>query len=109
LSSCAIGAYCVGVAVACIIEDAGHARDRERNMKHEGGNDHRGSDGAINEKYGSTTLGTLRKVYGRYFAAGHDDGITLADVMLKLNETSLSQLRRDHETGHLKKKLSKAG
>jgi hypothetical protein len=25
--------------------------------------------------------------------------------MLKLNETSLSQLRRDHETGHLEHKI----
>jgi hypothetical protein len=29
-------------------------------------------------------------------------------VLPKLNDTSLSQLRRDHDTGHLKKKISKA-
>jgi hypothetical protein len=28
-------------------------------------------------------------------------------VLLKLNETSLSQLRRDHGTGHMAKKISK--
>jgi hypothetical protein len=77
-------------------------------MKHEVDDLHR-ADGVINEKYGSITLATLRKVYGRYFAAGHDDAVTLAHVIPTLNETSLSQLRRDHETGHLKKKLSKAG
>jgi hypothetical protein len=29
-------------------------------------------------------------------------------VLLKLNETSLSQLRRDHETGHLEHKITNA-
>jgi hypothetical protein len=77
-------------------------------MKHEAIDLHR-ADGAINERYGSTTLGTLRKVYGKYFAAGHGDTTTLSDVMPTLNETCLGQLRRDHETGHLKKKISKAG
>lgn len=77
-------------------------------MKHEVSDPHR-LDGAINERYGNTTLATLRKVYGRYFAAGHGDTTTLSDIMPSLNETSLGQLRRDHETGHLKKKISKAG
>jgi hypothetical protein len=76
-------------------------------MKHEVDDLHR-SDVVINDKYGSVPLGTLRKVYGRYFAAGHDDAASLASVIPHLNETSLSQLRRDHETGHLKKKLAKA-
>jgi len=31
-----------------------------------------------------------------------------AEVLLKLNETSLSQLPPDHETGHLEHKISKA-
>jgi hypothetical protein len=77
-------------------------------MKHEGGNLLHAHDGAITEKYGSTTLGTLRKIYGKFFAAGHPDTLTLGEALLRLNETSLSQLRRDHETGHLKKKISKA-
>jgi hypothetical protein len=32
----------------------------------------------------------------------------LSEVLLKLNETSLSQLRRDHETGHLEHKIANA-
>jgi hypothetical protein len=32
----------------------------------------------------------------------------LSEVLLKLNETSLSQLRRDHETGHLGHKIAGA-
>jgi hypothetical protein len=32
----------------------------------------------------------------------------LSDVLHKLGETSLSQLRRDHETHHLDKKIAKA-
>ena len=30
------------------------------------------------------------------------------EVLLQLNETSLSQLRRDHETGHLEHKIANA-
>jgi hypothetical protein len=77
-------------------------------MKHDTAIDHHAHDHAMAEKYGNTTLGTLRKIYGKFFAAGHADTLTLNEVMLKLNETSLNQLRRDHETGHLKKKISKA-
>jgi hypothetical protein len=32
----------------------------------------------------------------------------LSEVLLQLNETSLSQLRRDHETGHLEHKIARA-
>ena len=69
---------------------------------------HRDRDGAISKKHGNTLIGTLRKVYGQSFAAGHPATAQLGEVLLKLNETSLSQLRRDHETGHLDKKISKA-
>jgi hypothetical protein len=47
-------------------------------------------------------------VYGQSFAAGYPDTEKLREVLLKLNETSLSQLRRDHETGHLEQKITKA-
>ena len=69
---------------------------------------HRNADGAISQKHGNTQLSTLRTIYGKSFAAGFPDTATLGDVLHKLNETSLSQLRRDHETGHLKKKIGKA-
>jgi hypothetical protein len=81
---------------------------RERNMKHALDERHRNKDGEISHKHGNTTLGTLRKIYGKFFAAGHPDTATLSEILLKLNETSLSQLRRDYETGHLAKKISKA-
>ena len=65
-------------------------------------------DQAISLKHGGTTLATLRKIYGKFFAAGLVDTATLGEVISKLNETSLGQLRRDYETGHLTKKISKA-
>ena len=65
-------------------------------------------DEAISLKHGGTTLATLRKIYGKFFAAGLVDTATLGEVISKLNETSLGQLRRDYETGHLTKKISKA-
>jgi hypothetical protein len=77
-------------------------------MKHGGGDHPHAQDSAITDKYGSITLATLRKVYGQFFAAGHPDTVTLGEVLANLNETSLSQLRRDHDTGHLKKKIAKA-
>jgi hypothetical protein len=50
----------------------------------------------------------LRKIYGQGFAAGYPETEKLSEVLLQLNETSLSQLRRDHETGHLEHKIAKA-
>ena len=70
-------------------------------------NRHRNKDGEISAKHGSTLIRTLRKMYGQSFAAGYPDTETLSEVLLNLNETSLSQLRRDHETGHLKNKITK--
>ena len=68
-------------------------------------NRHRNKDGEIG-KHGNTLIRTLRKVYGQNFAAGYPETEKLSEVLLKLNETSLSQLRRDHETGHLEHKIA---
>jgi hypothetical protein len=69
---------------------------------------HRNKDGEISGKHGNTLIRTLRKVYGQSFAAGYPETEKLSEVLLKLNETSLSQLRRDHETGHLEHKIASA-
>jgi hypothetical protein len=66
---------------------------------------HRNTDGEISSKHGNTVIRTLRKLYGKSFAAGYAETEKLSEVLLKLNETSLSQLRRDHETGHLDRKI----
>lgn len=71
-------------------------------------NRHRNHDGDISHKYGNTLVGTLRKIYGQGFAAGYPPTEKLSDVMTYLNETSLSQLRRDHETGHIEHKIANA-
>ena len=68
-------------------------------------NRHRNKDGEISGKHGNTLIRTLRKVYGQSFAAGYPEAEKLGEVLLQLNETSLSQLRRDHETGHLEHKI----
>ena len=65
-------------------------------------------DGEISGKHGNTPVCTLRKVYGQGFAAGYPETAKLSEVMLQLNETSLSQLRRDHETDHLEHKIAQA-
>jgi hypothetical protein len=69
-------------------------------------NRHRNKDGEISGKHGNTLIRTLRKIYGQSFAAGYPDTEKLSEVLLQLNETSLSQLRRDHETGHLEHKIA---
>ena len=71
-------------------------------------NRHGNKDGEISGKHGDTPLRTLRKVYGQNFAAGYPETEKLSEVLLHLNETSLSQLRRDHATGHLEHKIANA-
>jgi hypothetical protein len=71
-------------------------------------NRHRNKDGEISGKHGNTLIRTFRMIYGQSFAAGYPETEKLSEVLLKLNETSLSQLRRDHETGHLEHKIAKA-
>jgi hypothetical protein len=71
-------------------------------------NRHRNKDGEISGKHGNTLIRTLRKIYGQNFAAGYPETERLSEVLRELNETSLSQLRRDHETGHLEHKITKA-
>jgi len=71
-------------------------------------NRHRNHDGDISHKHGNTLVRTLRKIYGQSFAAGYPETERLSEILLYLNETSLSQLRRDHETGHLEHKVANA-
>jgi hypothetical protein len=69
---------------------------------------HRNNDGEITGKHGNTLVRTLRKMYGQGFAAGYPETAKLSEVLLQLNETSLSQLRRDHDTDHLEHKIAQA-
>ena len=71
-------------------------------------NRHRNHDGEISHKHGNTLIRTLRKIYGQGFAAGYPETEKLGEVLLQLNATSLSQLRRDHDTGHLGHKIDHA-
>jgi hypothetical protein len=77
-------------------------------MSKAGLDSHRNKDGEIRGKHGNTLIRTLRKVYGQNFAAGYPETEKLSEVLFKLNETSLSQLRRDYETGHLEHRIAVA-
>jgi len=66
---------------------------------------HRTETGEISHKHGNTRIGTLRKTYGRGFTFGCSDDHTLADVLKRLDEPSLTQLLKDHEAGRLEKVL----
>jgi len=62
---------------------------------------YREESGAISRKHGNTLIRTLRKTYGPGFALGCAAHAKLSDVLAKLDESSLSQLIRDHEAGFL--------
>src|SRR5690349_4349298 len=66
---------------------------------------YRDKNGEIGKKYGNTLVGTLRKIYGKTFAAGQADTATLNDVLQSLNDTSLHQLMHDQKNGHLSKRI----
>ena len=71
-------------------------------------NRHRDHDGEISHKHGNTLICGLGKIYGQGFAAGYPETEKLSDFLLQLNETSLRQLRGDHETDHLEHNIPNA-
>jgi hypothetical protein len=82
--------------------------EQEGAMKEPGlDNRHRDKDGEISRKHGNTLVRTLRKIYGAGFAPGFNDSDKLGDVLRKFNEPTLTQLRRDHDTGSLVQKISR--
>jgi hypothetical protein len=94
-----------------LVRVGGCCRHGHHGEQHEQGRSRqspRNHDGEISHKHGNTLIGTLRKLYGQGFAAGYLGTEKLSEVLLQLNETSLSQLRRDHETGHLEHKIANA-
>ena len=95
------------VAIWSRREDAvGCVGTMESSMSKAGLDDrHRNKDDEISHKHGNTLIRMLRK-YGQSFAAGYPDAEKLSEVLHQLNQTSLSQLRRDHETGHLEHKIA---
>jgi hypothetical protein len=56
-------------------------------------------------EHGNTLVGTLRKIYGAGFGSKFKDTDKLSDVLHKLDAASLSQLHKDHEGGHLDRKI----
>jgi hypothetical protein len=64
-------------------------------------NRHRDKNGQIAKKHGNTRIATLRKHYGANFARGCSKDETLAGVLRKLDEPSLSHLIRDEDAAKL--------
>ena len=58
---------------------------RERNVPSLD-NRHRNHDGEISHKHGNTLLRTLRKIYGKGFAAGYPETEKLSEVQLQLRD-----------------------
>jgi hypothetical protein len=57
--------------------------------------------GEISQKHGNTLIRTLRKTYGARFAKDCADDDKLGDVLARLDQSSLSKLRRDYNAGML--------
>lgn len=69
-------------------------------------------NGQISHRHGSVHIGTLRKIYGQAFAAGHASDVTLYELLelngpYTLSEMHLKMLQQDYEDGLLSRKLAK--
>jgi hypothetical protein len=69
---------------------------------------HRDKNGEISRKHGNTLVHTLRKIYGDSFAPGFRPFQKLSDVLVTLDDHSLSQLARDHEANRLHVRIAQA-
>lgn len=69
---------------------------------------HRNRDGEISRKHGNTKVATLRRIYGPGFAPHANAADTLADVLERMDEPSLTRLVHDHEAGSLPDKIKTA-
>jgi hypothetical protein len=73
---------------------------------------HRDINGQISHRHGSVHIGTLRRIYGQAFAAGHAPDTTLYELLeLKgphtLREMHLKMLQQDYDDGSLARKIGK--
>ncbi len=69
---------------------------------------HRDKNGEISRKHGNTLVSTLRKIYGPSFAPVAQPSERLADVLVEMDEPSLTKLVHDHERGDLEGKVAAA-
>ena len=69
---------------------------------------HRDKNGEISRKHGNTLVSTLRKIYGPSFAPGAQSGEKLSEVLVGMDEPSLTKLVHDHERGDLEGKVAAA-
>ena len=51
---------------------------------------HRDKNGEISRKHGNTLVSTLRKIYGATFAPGAEPRDKLSDVLVAMDEPSLT-------------------
>ena len=66
---------------------------------------YRDKNGDIGHEVGTTSLRTLRDIYGHSFAPGYSANATLADVLWDIDEFSLRLLVNDHQAGTLLDKV----
>jgi hypothetical protein len=69
---------------------------------------HRDKNGEIARKHGNTLVSTLRKIYGPSFASGAQPNETLSELLVEMDEQSLTKLVHDHDRGNLEAKIAAA-
>ena len=71
-------------------------------------NRHRDANGEISRKHGNTLVSTLRRIYGASFAPNAQPRRKLSEVLVAMDEPSLTKLVHDHDHNHLKGKIEDA-
>jgi hypothetical protein len=73
---------------------------------------HRDKNGQISHRHGSVHLGTLRRIYGRGFAASLSPDTTLYEILElpgshNVSDLHLAMLQQDYDDGLLERKVNK--
>lgn len=66
---------------------------------------HRDKNGEISRNHGNTLVSTLRKIYGPSFEPAAQPSERLADVLVEMDEPSLTKLVHDHDVAISKARL----
>jgi hypothetical protein len=72
-----------------------------RTMEFDSDNRNRIENAKISRNCGSMLVRDLRERYGKNFAAGHADTVTLREVINRLDAASLNRVQSDLEKGQL--------
>jgi hypothetical protein len=65
--------------------------------------------GQIAQEFGATEIRTLRSIYGQAFAVGLPEHMELSELVARMEERGLWQVRQHYEDGSLARRIREAG